>query len=83
MRSLSVVNELITETLYATSKLFSDTDMNFEQVVSRVATKGGITQEGIMVFDETLPQIFDEVFENTLTKRHMMVEKISTDFQII
>ena len=78
-----IINELITDTLYATSKLFSDADMNFEQVVSRVATKGGITQEGVMVFDEALPQVFDNMFDKTLTKRRVVEEKINTDFQNI
>ena len=76
-----LIAELITDTLYATSKLFSDTDMDFEQVVLRVATKGGITQEGVIFFDETLPQIFDDMFEKTLTKRHDVVEKINKDFR--
>ena len=76
-----IIAEIITDTLYATAKLFSDTDMSFEQVVSRVATKGGITQEGVTLFDEALPQIFDNMFEKTLTKRRDMVEKIDKDFE--
>jgi pyrroline-5-carboxylate reductase len=76
-----VINELITDTLYATAKLFSETGMSFEQVVARVATKGGVTQEGVIVFDEVLPQVFYDMFEKTLTKRRLVAEKINIEFQ--
>jgi len=76
-----IINELITDTLFATSKLLFETDMSFEQVVSRVATKGGITQEGVVVFDEILPQMFNNMFEKTLSKRRIVEEKINIDFQ--
>ncbi|HEY8390812.1 MAG TPA: pyrroline-5-carboxylate reductase dimerization domain-containing protein [Clostridia bacterium] len=51
--------------------------MNFQDVISRVATKGGITEEGIKVFEKTLPQVFDEMFEQTLNRRKIISEKVS------
>ena len=44
-------------------------DMTFEKVVERVATKGGITEEGTKVVYEQFPATADELFEKTLAKR--------------
>jgi pyrroline-5-carboxylate reductase len=44
-------------------------NFSFEQVVSRVATKGGITEEGTKVLHEQLPEVMDKLFERTLEKR--------------
>ena len=74
------INEMIKITLYGTSKLLLETEMSFEQIVARVATKGGITQEGVMVFDDALPQVFNNMFEKTLSKRRIVEEKIDIDF---
>ena len=49
--------------------------MTFEEVVERVATKGGITQEGTAVVYEKLPDVADELFEKTLAKRRLVAEK--------
>jgi pyrroline-5-carboxylate reductase len=79
--SLQEISEMVTETLFATAKLLTETDMSFEDVVSRVATKGGITREGVTVFDETLPPVFDEMFKKTLEKRRLVAAKINDDFK--
>ena len=75
------INEMIIHTLYATSKLILETGMSFEQLVSRVATKGGITQEGVAVFSETLPDVFERVFFKTLEKRKVTAASINESFQ--
>lgn len=75
------IGELMIQTLYATSKLLVETDMTFEQMISRVATKGGITQEGVLVFDNELPRIFEDVFRETLKKRQTVEAKINNDFK--
>lgn len=79
--SIQEINEMVTETLFATAKLLTETGMSFNETVSRVATKGGITQEGVAVFGETLPQVFDEMFRKTLGKRRLVEAKINNDFQ--
>lgn len=61
--------EMVIQTLYGTAKLFIKKSMNFEEMIQRVATKGGITEEGVKVFRRRLPVIFDEMFEVTLNKR--------------
>ncbi len=79
--SLMEISEMVTETLFATAKLLAETGMSFEDVVSRVATKGGITQEGVTVFNEALPRVFDEMFRKTLEKRRLVTAKINDDFK--
>jgi pyrroline-5-carboxylate reductase len=43
-------------------------------------TKGGITEEGAKVIKSGLPQVFDEMFEQTLAKRKMVSEKTHNNF---
>ena len=75
------INEMIIHTLYATSKLILEKGMSFEQLVSRVATKGGITQEGVAIFDEALPEVFGSMFLKTLEKRRVTEGSINESFQ--
>lgn len=69
------VEEMVTETLYGTAKLLHEKDMNFEDVITRVATKGGITEEGLKVLDRELTPLFDKLFQSTLKK----YEKVETE----
>jgi pyrroline-5-carboxylate reductase len=66
--SIEEISELLTGTLYGTAKLLNETGATYAQVTDRVATKGGITREGVNVFDRTLPAVLDEVFEKALEK---------------
>jgi len=74
------IDELVVNTLYATAKFLSETGLSFEQTVSRVATKGGITAQGAVVFDKHLPEVFDEMFEKTLARRQEIADIITADF---
>lgn len=55
--------------------------MSFEEVMTRVATKGGITEEGVKVLNVGLPKIFDELFQETLAKRKKMNDLIDNNFK--
>lgn len=74
------ISEMVVTTLYATSKLLLEKEMSFEEIIERVATKRGITEEGVKVLRESLPQVFDRMFEKTLTKRRMRKELIDKEF---
>ncbi|MBR5416650.1 MAG: hypothetical protein IK109_01315, partial [Clostridiales bacterium] len=65
----------------ATGELMLDKDMSFEDVVTRVATKGGITEEGTKVVYEGFPKTADLLFEKTLEKRKMTAEKAKKTFE--
>ncbi|MCR5765906.1 MAG: hypothetical protein K6G09_08035, partial [Treponema sp.] len=49
--------------------------MSFNDVVTRVATKGGITEEGTKVVYEQFPAIARDLFEKTLEKRRQTTLK--------
>lgn len=66
---------MVLDTLCATGELMIDKEMSFHDVVSRVATKGGITEEGTKVVYESFPEIADELFHKTLDKRKQTAQK--------
>lgn len=69
--------EMLVSTLFGTAKLLRDKNMNFSEMISRVATKGGITEEGVNVLNNGLPAIFNEVFTQTLAKHEHVKQLVS------
>lgn len=61
--------EMVLETLSGTAVLLSDRGFTPEEVMDRVATKGGITEQGLNVLSKGLPPLYREVFEATRRKR--------------
>jgi pyrroline-5-carboxylate reductase len=73
--------QMVTNTLYGTGKLMLEQNLSFDQVVRRVATKGGITEEGSTVIYDMFPAVMCEVFEKTLEKRRKTEKKAWEAFQ--
>lgn len=63
------ITDMVLNTLCSTGELMLQKDMSFEDVVNRVATKGGITEVGSRVIYEGFPETADSMFEKTLAKR--------------
>jgi pyrroline-5-carboxylate reductase len=63
------LKELIFPTCYGTAKLLMEKKGDFDDLISRVATKGGISEEGVKILDKKLPGTFDELLTVTLDKR--------------
>jgi pyrroline-5-carboxylate reductase len=76
------ITEMVIKTMYGTGKLLLEKEMTFDDLINRVATKGGITEEGTRVIEEKLPQIINEMFKKTLEKRKMTKEKTQNEFII-
>jgi pyrroline-5-carboxylate reductase len=74
--------KMVVETLYGTGKLLLKKGITFEQLIERVATKGGITEEGTKIIDAKMPEIINELFEKTLEKRKITTEKVQNDFDL-
>ncbi len=72
--------EMVLKTMSATGELMLEKDMSFEDTVSRVATKGGITEEGTKVIYDMFPQAADMMFEKTLEKRRLTAQKAQQSF---
>lgn len=73
------VNMLL-NTVCATGELMLKNTMTFSDVVTRVATKGGITEEGTKVVYDMFPAVADKLFEKTLEKRSLVAEKANESF---
>jgi pyrroline-5-carboxylate reductase len=74
------INDLVLHTLIGTSKLMLEEKMDFAEVMNRVQTKGGITEVGVRIIREELPQVFDEAFDGMLGKRKLVYEKLHKEF---
>ncbi|WP_321422832.1 pyrroline-5-carboxylate reductase dimerization domain-containing protein [uncultured Methanobacterium sp.] len=72
--------EMVRETLYGTAKLLQKTDTTFEDVITKVATRGGITEEGLDLLDRGLPHVFDELFDITLKKYEKLENELHTEY---
>ena len=72
---------MVLKTVSATADLMEQKQMSFQDVVSRVATKGGITEEGSKVIYDMFPKTAEEMFVKTLEKRRLTAEKAKESFQ--
>ena len=48
--SMEEIEDMVMKTLYGTTKLLYEKNMGFNKLISSVATKGGITEEGALKF---------------------------------
>lgn len=53
------LEHMLLVSLLGASRLLLEKNMSFEETINRVSTKGGITFEGVKVFKEKLPEVFD------------------------
>lgn len=68
--------KLLRETLVGTAGLLTNKEMSFDGLITRVATKGGITEEGVHVIRKYAPLMFDEVLKVTLDKHEHLKQLI-------
>lgn len=72
--------KMVLNTLSATGDLMLAKNLSFDEVVARVATKGGITEEGTGVIYDMFPPAAEEMFRKTLEKRKLTAEKAGSSF---
>ena len=75
------VVRMVLQTMIATGELMLKKDMSFEDVVARVATPGGITEEGTKIVYEQFPKTAQALLEKTLEKRKLTAEKAEAQFE--
>ncbi|MEJ8548264.1 NAD(P)-binding domain-containing protein [Brevibacillus borstelensis] len=73
---IDTARRMLVETLAGTSRLLENQQMGFDQMMEKVATKGGITEEGLAVLGRALPQAFDELFSMTGEKHALLKQKV-------
>lgn len=57
------LEHMLLVSLLGASTLLIEKNMSFEETINRVSTKGGITFEGVKVFKEKLPEVFDKALD--------------------
>jgi len=75
--SQELAQDMVISTLFGTAKLLMEQELGFPELISRVATKGGITEEAARVLNKGLPGLFDEVFSRTLGKHEAVKAMVS------
>lgn len=68
---------MLVETLLGTALTFSSGEVTLDELKSKVATKGGISEQGLKVLDRELPRVFDKIIEATVMK-HEAVKRAIT-----
>lgn len=66
---LDEARELVLETWLGTSLTLANGTDTPQGLMGKVATKGGITEQGLLVLERELPGVFDRVFEASRKKR--------------
>lgn len=79
--SIDSARQMLVETMLGTAKLLQAEQLGFDQLIERVATKGGITEEGLRVLDKRLPDGFDELFDMTASKHAILKEMVKNQQQ--
>jgi len=74
------IHNMIITTILGTSKLCVDQKMPFDKIVERVATKGGITEEGTKVIRSAFPQTVRTLFQHTRERRERTILNWSGHF---
>lgn len=79
-RSLSdeELEHMLLVSLLGASRLLLEKNMSFEETIHRVSTKGGITYEGVKVFEKKLPEVFDAALDAS-TGRYDEISKIASE----
>jgi pyrroline-5-carboxylate reductase len=70
---------LVRETLVGTARILDNEQMKFDEVIARVATKGGTTEEGVRVLHARLPAVMDELIEATFVRRRILTERVAIE----
>jgi pyrroline-5-carboxylate reductase len=74
------IKEISLATFYGTAKLLLEEDVDFDAFIARVATKGGITEEGVSVLDRALPPALDAMLKATLEKRQKIKAQMRAEY---
>ncbi|WP_144462254.1 pyrroline-5-carboxylate reductase ProG [Bacillus pumilus] len=75
--SLEEAYEFLTYALLGTGQVLVERGLTFAETVDRVATKGGITGEGADVIQKQAPQMFDDLFTQTMKKYEQLKSQIN------
>lgn len=73
--TMDEAEQMVLTTLFGVAKLLHQRGHAYDDVIDQVATRGGITEEGIRVLRGDLPALLDKVFSVTASK----TERVARD----
>ncbi|NYB74897.1 NAD(P)-binding domain-containing protein [Sedimentibacter hydroxybenzoicus DSM 7310] len=73
------LEHMLLVSLLGASRLLLEKNMSFEETINRVSTKGGITYEGVKVFEKSLPDVFSEALCASMSRYKEITKIASTD----
>lgn len=76
------IMDIIIPTCFGTARLMEEYSVKPNDLISRVATKGGISEEGVKILDAELPGVFDELLNVTLGKRELTRKRIREQYNL-
>lgn len=79
--SFDKIERIVALSLEGSSRLFKEKNMKFEDMKNTVSTKGSITYEGIKVYEDVLPDMFDKAFDAAMKKYSYMSEEVSESIE--
>lgn len=68
---------LVRHAMIGTAWLLTGKETGFGDIIGRVATKGGITEEGVSVLRKRLPGVYDELLDATLAKHELVRQTVA------
>lgn len=78
--TIEETEKMVIKTLYGTAKLLYEENMSFNEIISRVATTGGITEEGVKILKKEMPQTYDRIFKATLSKHEQITAELNKQY---
>lgn len=72
---VDLAEQLIKKSLIGTASLLED--MSFDDLIAMVATKGGITEEGVKAIEAGSPEMFRQLFSATSARHRLVKERIN------
>jgi competence protein ComER len=75
--SPELASTLVQETASATMRLMAEGKMSEQEVIRRVATPGGMTELGIRILSQHLPQAWQAVFRQTADREKSMRDTLA------
>ncbi len=74
------IESMVIETLFGSARLFKEKQTSFSDTINRVATKGGLTEQGVYVLRRELPYLFDAMLDQVLSKHRELVASTNREF---
>ena len=74
--SAEICLEMVIRTAFGTALMLAE-GMKPEELINRVATPGGITEEGVKILETDLAPVLDRLFDTTLAKYNLVRGRIS------